>query len=260
MVRSLPLPGSGAIKAPVEQRVPENSPCLKLHVHDLTFAGADLLLNSEGTFRNLVSGDLVQLYVPGAPNRRFALKVNFLSEVTEKFKTSRLQVSMLKSVAEAFGLTAFSDVCVHGPVEPGAADVRLDFVELHFKDQFITRGDMWRFTDATMNLPVHRGKIFNIAGIRARVEDVKRRDSTVESGVLMNKTKVVFRSRSARIFWLVQMSAEMWKPFDSSSGELYFERFINGFVRPVLQRWRRDDTSHSLSVVFFTRTLLDILQ
>ena len=235
-------------------RVASSSPPLKLHVHDLSFSTHDLLLNSEETFPQLSSGDLVQLYVPGVPDRKFALAVKFLSEVTEKFKTSRLQVSMLKSVAEAFGLTAFSDVCVYGPVEPDDRNVRLDFLELHFKDQFITRGDMWRFTDATMNLPVHRGKVLNIAGIRARVEDVKRWDSTVESGVLMDKTRVVFRSRSARIFWLVQMSAEMWKPFDSSSGELYFERFINGFVRPVLQRWRDDDTSHSLSVVFFSRT------
>ena len=39
-------------------------PALKLHVHDLSFSTHDLLLNSEETFPQL-SGDLVQLYVPG---------------------------------------------------------------------------------------------------------------------------------------------------------------------------------------------------
>ena len=94
-----------------------------------------------------------------------------------------------------------------------------------------------------------------MVGIRAKVEELKNiSNRNIESGVITNQTKVIFRSRASRIFWLFQMSVEMWQPFNSSSGELYFERFIDGFVRPVLQRWREDDTSHSLSVVFFTRT------
>ena len=147
--------------------------------------------------------------------------------------TSPHQVSVLKSLAEMFDLKAFADVVVYGPIEP--EDAAVTFVELHFKDQFISRGDMWLFTEAMMNLPVHRKKTFDLLGMRvstrrwlptrlvyrnlratpffqARIEDIKRSKVPVDSGVLTKRTKVIFRSRSARIFWLVQMSSEMWQP------------------------------------------------
>ncbi len=40
---------------------------------------------------------------------------------------------MLKGVAETFGLNAFSDVVIYGPVEPDAPETEITFVELHFK-------------------------------------------------------------------------------------------------------------------------------
>ena len=43
----------------------------------------------------------------------------------------------------AFSLTGVREVCVR-KVEQ--RDVGLDLVELSFKDQFITRSDMWRIT------------------------------------------------------------------------------------------------------------------
>ena len=227
-----------------------------LHIHDIAFSEVDLVLN-EKMFPHLREGDLVQIFVPSAPDRRFTLSVQWLSTVTDK--TTRLQVSMLRSVAEAFGLSPFCDVQVFGPVEAELPETEVTFVELLFKGQYISRGEMFRFTEATSkDVPAHQGKVFNLLGIRATVSKMNNvAGSTLESGVLTKRTKVIFRSRSSRIFWLVQMSVEMWKPFDSTSGELYFERFINGFVRPVLQRWREDDTSHSLSIIFFTRTFVD---
>lgn len=78
--------------------------------------------------------------------------------------TSPHQVSVLKSLAEMFDLKAFADVVVYGPIEP--EDAAVTFVELHFKDQFISRGDMWLFTEAMMNLPVHRKKTFDLLGMR----------------------------------------------------------------------------------------------
>ncbi len=72
----------------------------------------------------------------------------------------------------------------------------------------------------------------------------------VRSGILTEATKMTFRSRSARIFWLVQMSHEMWDY--AHDGEVYYEKFL-AFVRILLDNWRALDVSHSLSVVFFTR-------
>ncbi|EWM23480.1 dep domain containing protein [Nannochloropsis gaditana] len=87
-------------------------------------------------------------------------------------------------------------------------------------------------------------------GIRARVKELSRGESSVCSGLLTADTKMTFRSRSARIFWLVQMSYEMWDY--APDGEVYLEKFLS-FARLLLENWRALDVSHSLSVVFFTR-------
>ncbi len=99
------------------------------------------------------------------------------------------------------------------------------YLGLNEQDQFISRGDMWRFTEATKNLPAHRGKVFqswaqymmppyslflilappkgqfnkrplfqvfNLVGIRAKVEELKNMGNrTIESGVLTRRTKVL---------------------------------------------------------------------
>ena len=50
----------------------------------------------------------------------------------------------------------------------------------------------------------------------------------------------------------------MWQPCeDSHRGLLHFERFVSCFVAPVLEGWKDLETSHSLSVVFFTRTRIE---
>jgi hypothetical protein len=45
----------------------------------------------------------------------------------------------------------------------------------------------------------------------------------------------------------------MWE-YDQN-GDLYFEKFLYKFVEPLLDRWKALQVSHSLSVVFFARTL-----
>ena len=136
-----------------------------LHLHELSSslgASPDLLLSQDG-FPHLQQGDLVQIFIPSIPTRRLTLEVNYQEKKGDR-GTTNLQVSVLKSLAEMFDLKAFTDVVVYGPIEP--EDAAVTFVELHFKDQFISRGDMWRFTEAMMNLPVHRKKTFDLLGMR----------------------------------------------------------------------------------------------
>ena len=53
--------------------------------------------------------------------------------------------------------------------------------------------------------------------------------SAVKNGVINPDTKLIFRSRSARLFWLVQVSEEMWDFADD--GTLYCEKAINTFLK-----------------------------
>ena len=80
---------------------------------------------------------------------------------------------------------------------------------------------------------------------------------------------ITFRSRSSRIFWLVQISAEMWdyaSPYERERGEenesvceIYFDKWIS-FVHRLFDKWKALEVTHSLTVVFFSRTFLSSRQ
>ena len=92
-----------------------------------------------------------------------------------------MQISLLKPVAEAFGLHAFDEVIVRKVSEAKKKDILMtmgmthalthllilqadpkdaviDFVEFTFKDNFISRADMWRFKNAIYGKAVYIGK------------------------------------------------------------------------------------------------------
>lgn len=77
---------------------------------------------------------------------------------------------------------------------------------------------------------------------------IRHGDHVVRSGLISEETKLTFRSRSARIIWLVQMSSEMWdfaSPFNTagrvdreSACKIYFDKFVE-FVRRLFDKWKK---------------------
>lgn len=43
----------------------------------------------------------------------------------------------------------------------------------------------------------------------------------------------------------------------SRDGELYFERATNGFLSELFDRWSKLGANHSLTIVLFSRTLVE---
>lgn len=68
-------------------------------------------------------------------------------------------------------------------------------------------------------------------------------------------TKIAFRSRSAHIQLLIQVSREMWD--SDNNGYCYLEHALSGFLGQLFQRWCKESVTHSVSVVLFSRTWLD---
>jgi hypothetical protein len=87
---------------------------------------------------------------------------------------------------------------------------------------------------------------------KAQVKELAIKGQSQTSGIITDATKFTFRSRSADITVLVQMSREMWEFADS--GELYFERTLNNLMRELFDHWSALSTSHSVKIVFFSRT------
>jgi len=142
--------------------------------------------------------------------------------------------------------------------------VSADFVVVTIKDQFISRGDMHFFQKTLIDSWIYEGQRLHEPnrGIQANAREIRHGDHLARSGIVTEDTKITYRSRSARIFWLVQVSAEMWdyaSPYErgreESLCELYFDRFIS-FVYELFAKWKEIEATHSLNVVFFSRTFL----
>lgn len=216
-----------------------------LSIHDLNFSTSELVINPDA-FPTLAVGDLLEIYTVGCPKEnRLVLAVDSVAPI----KGGRLQVSLLKSIADGFGLGLWSEVVVR-PIDAAAAAA--DFVEFTIKDQFIPRADILRFKRTVFGSPAHRSKAFNSLGVRASVRELTRHGQPAASAVLTERTNFIFRSRSSRIFWLVQISIEMYEY--APTGQLYLEIFMSEFVAKLVAKWKAIQATHSLTIVFFTRT------
>lgn len=66
-------------------------------------------------------------------------------------------ISVEQSIAQAFGLRTYKDVCM-SIVNP--SDVALDSIELTFKDQYMGRSEMWRLKNSLVRDKVMKTKTF----------------------------------------------------------------------------------------------------
>lgn len=211
--------------------------------------GEHVVLNPE-SFPDIKLMDLVELSQPERDHPRLIVQVTSLAPVRGK-----LQVSLLKELAAQFGLEAFQPVSVQ-KVDP--SDVTVNFMELTFKDQYLSSADIWRVKVAMFGKCVYVGKTVECLSIRSQVEGLLANNAEVLCGVIGEATKIIVRSRSSRLFWLVQMSAEMWE--FAPDGELYYEKLLNHLLRELTARWTAYSVSHSVTIIAFSRTFYDTNQ
>lgn len=104
------------------------------------------------------------------------------------------------------------------------------------KDQFISRGEMYRFQNSFKGKWIYEGERLSFSdGIRGTIMDIRHGNEEFKSAFITEDTKITYRSLSARIIWLVQISSEMWdfsSPYETSEGdceacEIYFDKFVS---------------------------------
>ncbi len=202
------------------------------------------------------------------------LRLSFVLLVTDKTLTSlkgntRTQISMLRQVADLYSLSSYDMVTVH-KIDPHDEEevlkaVSADFVVMTIKDQFISRGDMHLFQSELQGSWIYEGQrlMEKTRQIKAHALEIRHGNDAAKSGIVTERTMITFRSRSARIIWLVQLSSEMWdyaSPYDhkgepESICEIYFDQWIR-FLYKLFEKWKALEVTHSLTVVFFSRTVL----
>eukprot|EP00794_Sanderia_malayensis_P014226 gene14226-15709_t len=216
----------------------------KLWIHKHDFSEEELVINPRD-YNGLQIGDVVEIYHPEDTFSRLLLQVKKLSNDFQQKET----VSIETTVASTFQLRAYLSVIVNR-VEP--RDVTLDTLELVFKDQYMSRSDLWRLQRSLIGACVYMGKKIEFAGLRFQVHEMWVSGEKVACGVIGKDTKIVNRSQSAQINIFIQMSAEMWE-FDFC-GELYFEKTVNGFLNELFGKWKEYGCSHDVNIVMFSRT------
>jgi hypothetical protein len=199
-----------------------------LVVHDKKTDDSELKVNSK-FFPDLKADDVVEIYQADRPvdqSNRLLLRIAKESLAPQK---GNFHLSLSSQLADLFQFRRQArqiDVIVR-VVSP--ASYALSFAEISFKDQHISRADMWRVKCELQGHCVYRGKNLNLCGLKLQFDDCLVRGASVKNGVLGSETKLIFRSRSARLFWLIQVSEEMWD--FSDDGQLYYEKAINGFLK-----------------------------
>jgi len=193
------------------------------------------------------------------------MRVSFVMSVSEGSLTSiksgaRIQVSLLRQVADLYNITAYDTITITQVTRNRAPFVHqaiaADYLTITFKDQFVSRGEMYSFQKWFLNSWVYEGKRLSFNGIQTEAKVIRHGDNKVPSALISEDTKLTFRSRSARIIWLVQMSSEMWdfaSPYEAvdnqtsheSSCKIYFDKFVD-FVHRLFYKWKK------LQVRFFS--------
>ena len=114
---------------------------------------------------------------------------------------------------------------------------------------------MWRLTLSLLgNKTVYKGqKLLFMGTIKATVNNIYVRGEKVRCAFYSTSSKPIFRSESAKYIIFIQMSKEMWDFDADGSGDLMFNRVINGFLPDLFKRWARMQARHIVSIILFTR-------
>lgn len=173
-----------------------------------------------------------------------------------KQKYPNLQVSISDHIARNFGFRNRMQVML----SPAEHDLySASHVEISFRDEYLSRADMWRFAIAELSgKTVYKAqKLLFMGTIKATVKNVFVNGQTCHSAYFSTTTKPVFRSESARYVLFIQMSKEMWNFDTEGSGEIMFNKVINGFLPDLFKRWQRLDAKHLVTIIMFTRMQYD---
>lgn len=127
-------------------------------------------------------------------------------------------------------------------------------IELFFKDQYLSRADMWQIMKQLDGTVVYCGQAVQFLGSTAAIIRTVYISGVEADSALVSATvtKPIFRSESARYTILVEVSKEMleyWR-----GGDLLYERCI-GFLTELFQRWEDLKARHTVSIVVHGRRL-----
>ncbi|CAN8102739.1 unnamed protein product [Discula destructiva] len=175
-----------------------------------------------------------------------------------KVRYPHVELYVAKQIADVFGLKKGSQVIL-APVDENNAAIEASHVELTFKDQYLSRADMWRIAVGELaDRTVYKGQMMLFMGtVKAQISAVFVQGNKVNSAFFGTNTKPIFRSESARYVLFIQMAKEMWDFDSDDSGEIMFNKVVNGFLPALFKKWADLRVKHLVTIVLFARVEYD---
>ncbi|KAI5463745.1 hypothetical protein BGZ63DRAFT_353970 [Mariannaea sp. PMI_226] len=175
-----------------------------------------------------------------------------------KARLPDVEVLVVKHIADVFGMKKGGQVLLT-MVDKNNPERKASHVELSFRDQYLSRADMWRMTVGELTeRTVYKGQSILFMGtIKAQVTAIYADGDKVHSAFFARDTRPIFRSESARYVLFIQMAREMWEFDSESSGEIMFNKVVNGFLPALFKRWAKLNAKHLVSIVLFARVEYD---
>ena len=114
-----------------------------------------------------------------------------MKDEDETTKSKRFALSLLKPVAEAFDVAPWADASVE-PCNDPANEAAAEYVEFMFKDQFVSRADLWRFKRLVIGRTLHVGQHVAVGGMRASTNVLRAKEScgVLASGCVVASTRL----------------------------------------------------------------------
>jgi DEP domain-containing protein 5 len=211
----------------------------KLQIHDEVFSLQEVIINPT-KFTNIKVGDILAMSQSNS-SQTFYIKVSSVETIK-----GISEISLSKDIISKNQF----DPNIPVSVEITNDDISLSHLELRVKDQYVSGGDMWKFKKIIINQTVYLGKYLEELGIKASAILMLRNGQECKSGLILEKTKITFRSPSGHMYWLIQMSREMWEY--TPSGDLHYEKGIE-FFGELYDKWNQEKVNHSVRIILFAR-------
>ncbi|GAA5965169.1 hypothetical protein JCM3765_002866 [Sporobolomyces pararoseus] len=214
------------------------------------------------------------------------------SGVNVQRRRSASAVTVSPTLAAAFNwVTNRIRVTLELIPSPPPATLCASHVELYFNNLYLSRPDSFMLSLSLINKVLHSNQriVLPGSGARLRVGDMwssttstnpttsqrsKRGSSSnttsshnLDSALITDSTKLIFRSESSRSYIFIEVSSEMWQ-FEEDGGTLYekCEMFLEEVFAHYSGKMSKDSedkrskgipTSHNVSVILYGRVVYD---
>jgi len=191
-------------------------------------------------------GDVAELQPLDGTRKKLLFIVKKMSDEMAR-RSKNIHISLLSG-----SLQSLLDISSRSPVMVSLkdkAEIEADMIELHIRDIHLNRGDMWELSSLMNNTCVYRNqRLTFLESIRCNVSAIFKDGKKMFSGYIGSNTKIVFRSESARLVFLIQITEEMYH-FEED-GEIMFHKVVNSLFPKIFKKWRDEGTHHLVTIVF----------